>query len=97
MKFKYIKRTTEEVEADLELPIYLYFQDELGYDEVVKVTDGKKITVKYELFGINILVETRFSFEALNFDRFLTTEEHFNQVYTEALEYISESILCKKS
>lgn len=97
MKFKYIKRTAEEVETDLELPIYLYFQDDLCYDTLIKVTDDKKITIKHELFGINILVETRFSFEALNFERFLTTEEHFNQVYNEALEYISESILCKKS
>ncbi len=97
MKFKYIKRTTEEVETDLELPIYLYFQDDLCYDTLIKVTDDKKITVKYELFEIKILVETRFSFEELNFGRYLTTEEHFNQAYNEALEYISESISCKKS
>lgn len=97
MKFKYIKRTIEEVETDLELPIYLYFQDDLGYDTLIKITDDKKITIKYEPFGMNISIESRFSFEDFNFERCLTTEKHFNQIYSEALEYISESILCKKS
>ena len=92
MKLKIIKREYREIETDLELPVYLYFQDELCNDEVVKITEKEKITIKYYYNSFTISVETGFQIENLNFERCLTTEKHFNETYSEALKQLSDSV-----
>ena len=92
MKLKIIKREHREIETDLELPVYLYFQDELCNDEVVKITEKEKITIKYYYNSFTITVETDFHIEDLNFERCLTTEKHFNETYSEALKQLSDAI-----
>ena len=92
MKLKIIKRKYKEVETNLELPVYLYFQDELCNDELVKITEKEKITIKYDYNSFIISVETNFKIEDLNFERCQTTEKHFNETYSEALKQLSDAV-----
>lgn len=92
MKLKVIKREFKEVETNLDLPVYLYFQDELCNDELVKITEKEKITIKYDYTGFTISVEFYFQIEDLNFERHQTTEKHFNETYTEAISQLSNSV-----
>lgn len=95
MKLKIIKREHKEVETDLELPVYLYFQDELCNDELVKLTNKEKITIKYDYNSLSILVEANYHVEDIDFERFLTTEQHFNETYIEALKNLSDVVSLK--
>jgi len=92
MKLKIIKREYKEVETNLELPVYLYFQDELCNDELVKITEKEKITIKYDYNSFIISVEPNFKIEDLNFERYQTTEKHFNETYSEALKQLSDAV-----
>ncbi len=40
MKLKTIKRDITEIETELELPVYLYFQDEFCNDELIMISDN---------------------------------------------------------
>jgi len=93
MKLKIIKRECKEVETNLDLPVYLYFQDESCNDELVKITEKEKITIKYDYDRLTISVETNFAIEDLNFERCQTTEKHFNETYREALKQLSDAVL----
>lgn len=92
MKLEIIKREYKEVETDLELPIYLYFQDELCNDELVKITEKEKITIRYDYNSFIISVETNFTIAELNLERCQTTENHFNETYSEALKRLSDAV-----
>lgn len=92
MKLKVIKREFKEVETDLNLPVYLYFQDEICNDELVKITEKEKITIKYDYDGLKISVEETSHIDDLNFERHLTTENHFNETYEEAIKQLSNSV-----
>ena len=92
MKLKIIKREYKEVETDLDLPVYLYFQDELCNDELVKITEKEKITIKYDYNSFIISVQTNFKIEELNFERCQTSEKHFNETYLEALKQLSDAV-----
>ena len=92
MKLKVLKRERKEVETEYDLPVYLYFQDEMCNDELVKITENLKITIKHDLFGFNINVLNYSFIEDVNFERCLTTESHFNQIYEEALKYLSNAV-----
>lgn len=92
MKLKIIKRESKEVETNLDLPVFLYFQDELGYDELVYITENKKTTVKYSRNNVIISVETNFIIEDLDFETCQTTEEHFDESLSDAIKYLMKSI-----
>ena len=93
MKLKVLRRENKEVETDLELPVYLCFQDEFGNDEVVKITEGGKVTVKFDFIEVTISVSTNFFVEEHHVDESsITTEEHFNELYSCALNYITRKI-----
>ena len=62
MKLKIIKREYKEVETNLELPVYLYFQDELCNDELVKITEKEKINIKYDYNSIIIIYQNCFDY-----------------------------------
>jgi len=92
MKLKIIKREHKEVETNLELPVYLYFQDEYCNDEWIKITDKEKITIKYYYYNFTISVETDFYVEDLDFNRYLTTENNFNEIYLNALKQLNNAV-----
>ena len=87
MKVKVVTREVKETELDIEYPVYLYFQDEWCYDELIAIIDERcKITVKEDTFGFNINYETKFIVEDhLLYEKNITTKEHFDHVYREAM------------
>jgi len=90
MKVRCKVKTITEKEIDLEYPYYLYFQDEMCQDELVKVFPDYEIAVKYETFGL-ILEKRRYPFyEEHQIINNLTSEEHFNVVFEEAMEQLIE-------
>lgn len=94
MKLKVLKRQTVEVETDLELPVYLYYQDELSNDKFVKLTDKQRIEISYTYGGYSISVESYFSVEDWEIhETNLTTEKHFIECYNEAIKSISDCVL----
>ena len=90
MKVKCKVRQVTEKELDLEYPYYLHFQDEMCNDELVKIFPKYKIVVKYEIGGLKIEKRWYPFYEEHQILRNLTTEEHFNDVFNEAVEQLTE-------
>ena len=93
-KVKVVTREVKEKELNLEYPIFLYFQDELCYDELVAILDEKcKITVKYDVFEFTIKYENKFKLEEyLVIEKNLTTKKHFDEAYKEAIKIINSKV-----
>jgi hypothetical protein len=91
MKLKVLKREHKEVETDLDLPVYVYLQDEFSNDEIIKITEKGKVTVKFDFSEVVISVDTNFFVEEHWLSN-ITTEEHFNELYTSALDYINSKL-----
>ncbi len=81
---------TIEKELDLEYPIYLYFQTELGEDEVVKVMPTYKISVFFNMLGTEIKKSYNSGYSENLIMNNLTTEKHFNESFDEAVQYLTE-------
>ena len=90
MKVKCKVRQVTEKELDLEYPYYLAFQDEMCNDELVKVFINYEIVVKYEVGGLKIEKRWYPFYEEHQILNNLTTEEHFNDVFKEAVEQLTE-------
>jgi CRISPR/Cas system-associated protein Cas10 (large subunit of type III CRISPR-Cas system) len=88
MKVKVKESTITEKEIELEYPIYLYFQSELDEDEVVKAFPNYKISVLFTVFGVKIIQEKYYGYSESQVRENLTTEEHFNEAFEEALQHI---------
>jgi len=90
MKVLVKEQTTTYKELDLEYPFYLYFQSELGEDELIKVSSVYTISVFFTFFGAKIEQGKHYNnyteYQILNNQ---TTEEHFNSVFKEALEQLT--------
>ena len=90
MKVKCKVRQVTEKELDLEYPYYLYFQDEMCNDELVKVFLNYEVVVKHEVGGLKIEKRWCPFYEEYQILNNLTTEEHFNDVFKEAVEQLTE-------
>ena len=90
MKVKVKELTTVEKELDLEYPYYLAFQDEMCNDELVKIFPKYEIVVKYEVGGLKIEKRWCPFYKEHQILNNLTTEEHFNDVFKEAVEQLTE-------
>lgn len=86
MKVKCKVRKITEKELDLEYPYYLAFQDEMCNDELVKVFPEYEIFVKYEVSGLKIEKRWCPFYEEYQILNNLTSEEHFDDVFEEALQ-----------
>ena len=86
MKVKCKVREITEKELDLEYPYYLYFQDEMCNDELVKVFPKYEIVVKYEVGSLKIEKRWYPFYEEYQILNNLTTEEHFDDCFEEALQ-----------
>lgn len=91
MKLKTIKREISEIETELELPVFLYFQDELCNDEVIMIDKDYQLKVKYSYGSLVIEKSESLAIEEHYVQHNLTTKEHFMEVYNEALKSISEA------
>lgn len=91
MKVKVKQYTETEKELDLEYPFFLYFQSELGEDEVVKVMPTYRVTVHFTFSGIELKQDKHYNnyqeYQILNNQ---TTEEHFNSAFEEAIDHLTE-------
>ena len=90
MKVRCKVREVKEKELDLEYPYYLYFQDEMCNDELIKVFPEYEIVVKYEVGGFKIEKMWYPFYEEHQIVNNLTTEEHFERVFKEALDQMIE-------
>jgi hypothetical protein len=90
MKVKCKVKEITEKELDLEYPYYLYFQDELCNDELIKVFPKYEIIVKYEVGCLKIEKRWCPFYEEHQILNNLTTEEHFNEVFQSALEQFKD-------
>ena len=90
MKVKCKVRQVTEKELDLEYPYYLYFQDEMCNDELVKVFLNYEVVVKHEVGGLKIEKRWYPFYEEHQILNNQTTEEHFNDVFKEAVEQLTE-------
>lgn len=90
MKVKVIERSYKEVETDIELPVYLYFQDELCNDQLVAITDEGRLEIKFTYGSLIIEKSAVKAVEEHHLKNNLTTKEHFMEVYREALRNISK-------
>jgi hypothetical protein len=90
MKVKCKVKEITEKELDLEYPYYLYFQDELCNDELIKVFPKYEIIVKYEVGGFKIEKRWCPFYEEYQILNNLTTEKHFNEVFESALEQLKD-------
>lgn len=89
MKLKITQRKITEKETDIDLPIYLYTQDEACNDTYIK-WDGKEQTiVEQSWYGFKV---ERY-FTDLHIEEYqlknLTTRNQFEGVFKEAVEYLS--------
>lgn len=87
-KLKTIQRSITEKETDIDLPIYLYYQDEDCKDEYVK-WDGKEQTIiKNTWFGYTISKTT----EPLYIEEYQLSNLCTQNQFEEALSYILKDL-----
>lgn len=89
MKLKTRRQKTVEKETDLELPIYLYFQDESCNDEYIKVTESSVTKVTQNYFGFTIDISTlgKGVIEE-HYLRDICTKKEFDDALYNAIEYL---------
>ena len=90
-KLKITQRVITEKETDIDLPIYLYTQDEACNDEYIK-WDGKEQTIiKYDWFGFSITKTSAQLYIEEYQLRDLCTENQFNESFEEAVSFLTFS------
>jgi hypothetical protein len=86
MKLKTVEFNRVETETDIELPVYLYFQDELCNDQIQKIEADQTTTLKYEIDGFQItVVSSDGCINPLHLNS-QTTKEHYEELYKEIME-----------
>lgn len=86
MKVKCKVREISEKELDLEYPIFLYKQDELCQDTLIKLYPTYEVVVSYDIFGIKIEKRQNPFYEEYQILNNLTTQEHFDDEFEQALQ-----------
>lgn len=87
MKLKVI--THQEVETEHELPVFLYYQDELDYPTFIKIeeSNGKIMTTTVKVEHNKCTISRNYDAVIHSFNKNdLTKEEYFNDAYQEALD-----------
>lgn len=91
MKLKITQRKVTQEETEINLPIYLYTQDEDCSDKYVKWDGVNQTIIEMSWFGITV---SRFEQELYIEDyqlNSLTTEEEFNERFEEAISFLTFS------
>jgi len=90
MKLKIVEFNRVEKETEIDLPIYLSFQDEDCNDELIMVDEKYQITIKHNHFGYDI----KKTCLVMNVEEYhlksLTTKEHFQEMMSFALMDLGE-------
>ncbi len=82
--------TRIEKELDIEYPFFLHTQDELADDTLIKVFPEYRIVVCFNYYGVEIRQEYNSGYTEHYILNNLTTEEHFNDRFEEALQQLVE-------
>jgi len=91
MKLKTTERIVTEKETDIDLPIYLYYQDEGCNDQYIKWDGKTQINIEHSYFGFKIeLYNSPLYIEDYQLKN-LTTEEQFNEAFEEAFENLKSA------
>jgi hypothetical protein len=91
MKLKITKRKVTHEETDIDLPIYLYTQDEACNDKYIKWDGVEQTIVEYNWLGFSISkYKTELYLEDYEL-RNLVTEEEFNESFEEAVSFLTVS------
>jgi hypothetical protein len=85
-----IKQEIIKEETNLNYPLYVYYQDEDCNDELIKLNEKEKITIKYNHFGFKIEKTNIFNITE-NDIKNLTDKKHFDEVFKEAIESLTNN------
>ncbi len=91
MKLKTYSIKREEVETEIELPVYFYLQGELMNDEYIKIDIKGKTSIirEYNSFKIEVYYK-EYSIPEHYITRSLSSEEEFNDALKHAIDSINE-------
>ena len=84
MKLKTIEFTSVEIETDLDLPVYFYFQDELGGEELIMTGEKSHVKVSRGHGGCTFEVLYRPMMVSPHHLKDLSTKEIFDEFFEEA-------------
>ncbi len=84
MNLQILKRET--VDSGIKLPVYFHLEGELLEDTYIKITEEYQLKVVFEYQGVKIEKSAVRPVEQHWIEYNRTTEEHFNEMYEEALE-----------
>jgi hypothetical protein len=91
MKLKITKRKVTQEETDIDLPIYLYTQDESCHDKYVKWDGTFQTIIEMSWSGITISrLQSKLYIEDYQLNN-LTTEKEFNERIEEAVSFLTFS------
>lgn len=91
-KIKIKRNIITEIETEFEYPVYLYFQDDMCNDALIKVDEKYQISITTSMFETTIKKMTNFVIEEYYLIKYQTTKEHFDNTYMEVLKQINELI-----
>lgn len=94
MKLKITEIEAKEIETELELPVYFYFQDDFDFPELVMIAENYQITIKFEFHGIVTIEKSSFirKIDSYHLKNNLTTKNRFLREYREALKIIKSYV-----
>ena len=94
MKLKTVKFERVETPTEIELPVYLYEQDEFCNDTYIKIDATSRTTISNTISGLEITVDCRHKFEPTISEHELgkmTKKEYYDEHLIEALKYLTKS------
>lgn len=87
-KVKITQYNITECETNYDYPVYLYFQDECFYDELIMLTETNQIRIKFSYGGVTIESGAVFRLEQHHLENNLTNKKHFDECLKYALEQV---------
>jgi len=93
MKLKTVKFERVETSTEIELPVYLYEQDEFCYDTYIKIDATSRTTISNTITGMVITVDCRHRFEPTITEHELgkiTKKEYYDEHLIEALKSLTK-------
>lgn len=85
-KVKVIKHSSEEIELDLEYPVYLYFQDtDCMREEHIKVEEKYAIIVSHDLFTSSVKKDYHYHIRDTDITHHLGEKKWFDEFLEDTL------------
>ena len=97
MKLKYNKTTVEEIETDIDLPAYFYYQDtDTGTEEHIKWSGDRAIVLYVDFLNSKIKTLRYFPYNLETaIERNMTTEENFMEEFKYHIKALKERVYGK--